>query len=380
MKEKEKDEKIKGLGSARLKLSPKEEKEKENAEEPEKTYKVPELKEKVLPDPSIEKMTKAEALAYFDLPEWASKKDLDDQFWKLGKTYRAKNDEQKLADIACAYSIASGERDRKQKEEKEEIESKHFLGKSQKEWQNIWHYYWWVPVIVAAAILFVSAFIKVYFLEPRVDLRVASIGHFEYDDAFLSAFFSEYTELKNPDLQYADVVSENSEGAKTDSLAVQKASGMMAVHPDVLVFDMPSAPVYVNSGDLQIMDEEYEKMKATWSAEDLARIEPYVYSRARFYEDYVTNMPEEYKDQMDPLEPQDYEDHVYGFIIRDKVDQLSLGFDVLWKKEDSAIIVGVGAGSGDLDKAIDMCEMILSNIDTMRDTYEKTYPYANTDD
>ena len=93
-----------------------------------------------------------------------------------------------------------------------------------------------------------------------------------------------------------------------------------------------------------------------------------------------TNMPEEYKDQMDPLEPQDYEDHVYGFIIRDKVDQLSLGFDVLWKKEDSAIIVGVGAGSGDLDKAIVMCEMILSNIDTMRDTYEKTYPYANTDD
>ena len=68
MKEKEKDEKIKGLGSAKLKLSPKEEKEKENAEEPEKTYKVPELKEKVLPDPSIEKMTKAEALAYFDLP------------------------------------------------------------------------------------------------------------------------------------------------------------------------------------------------------------------------------------------------------------------------------------------------------------------------
>ena len=377
---KEKNEKINGLGSAKLKLPEKKEKERDNVEEPEKTYKVPELKEKVLPDPAIEKMTKAEALAYFDLPEWASKKDLDDQFWKLGKTYQAKNDEQKLADIACAYSIASGERDRKKEEEKEEIRSKHFFGKSKKEWQNIWHYYWWGPVITVAGIFFVSAVIRVFFLEPKVDLRVASIGHFEYDDAFLSAFFSDYTELKNPDLQCADVVSENSEGAQTDSLAVQKASGMMAVKPDLLVFDMPSAPVYVNSGDLQIMDEEYEKMKATWSEEDLARIEPYVYSKARFYEDYVPNMPEEYQEQMDPLEPQDYEDHVYGFIIRDKVDQLSLGFDVLWQEEDSAIVVGVGAGSLDLDKAIDMCELILSNIDIMRDTYEKTYPYANTDD
>ncbi|MBO4747042.1 MAG: hypothetical protein J5607_03145 [Clostridiales bacterium] len=380
MKDKEKEKKIKGLGVSKQAGSEAEEKAEEVIEEVEKTYKVPELKEKVLPDPAIEKMTKEEALAYFDLPEWASKKDLDDQFWKLGKTYRAKNDEQKLADIACAYSIASGERDRKQKEEKEEIESKHYFGKSTKEWQNIWHYYWWVPIIVVAAIFFISAFIKVYFIEPRVDLRVASIGHFEYDDAFLSAFFSEYTDLKNPDLQSADVVSENSEGAQTDKYAVQKATSMMAVHPDVLVFDMPSVPVYVNSGDLKIMDEEYEKMKATWSAEDLARIEPYVYSRARFYDDYVQYMSEEYQEQFDPLEPQDYEDHIYGFIIRDRVDQLSLGFDVQWKQEDSAIIVGVGAGSGDLDKAVEMCELVLSNIDTMRETYEKTYPYANTDD
>lgn len=377
---KEKEKKIQGLGKSKQDISETEEKAEEAVEEVEKTYKVPELKEKVLPDPSIEKMTKAEALAYFDLPEWASKKDLDDQFWKLGKTYKAKKDEQKLADIACAYSIASGERDRKQKEEKEEIESKHYFGKSTKEWKNIWHYYWWVPIIVCAVIVFLGAFIKVYFLEPRVDLRVASIGHFEYDDAFLQAFFDEYTDLKNPDLQSADVVSENSEGAQTDKYAVQKATSMMAVHPDIVVFDMPSVPVYVNSGDLKIMDEEYEKMKATWSEEDLARIEPYVYSRARFFDDYVQYMSEEYQEQFDPLEPGDYEDHIYGFIIRDRIDQLSLGFDVQWKQEDSAIIVGVGAGSGDLDKAIDMCELVLSNIDTMRDTYEKTYPYANTDD
>ena len=379
MKEKGKEEKNKGLGSAKLKLPEKEEKKEELVEEPEKTYKVPELKEKVLPDPAIEKMTKSEALEYFDLPSWASKKDLDDQFWKLGKTYTAQKDEQKLADIACAYSIASGERDRKQKEEKEETESKHYFGKSTKEWKNIWHYYWWVLVIAAAVIVFLSALIKVFILDPKVDLRVASVGHFNYDSSFMSAFFEEFTELKNPDLQSADVVSENSEGAKTDSYAAQKAAGMMAVHPDIVVFDMPSVPVYVNSGDLLNLDEEYEKMKATWSAEDLARIEPYVYSKARFYEEYVPNMPEEYQEQMDPLEPGDEIEHVYGFIIRDKIDQKALGFDVLWQQEDSAIVVGVGAGSGDLDKAIEMTELLLSNLDTLRDTYLQVYPYADTE-
>ena len=90
-------------------------------------------------------------------------------------------------------------------------------------------------------------------------------------------------------------------------------------------------------------------------------------------------MPEEYQEQMDPLEPGDEIEHVYGFIIRDKIDQKALGFDVLWQQEDSAIVVGVGAGSGDLDKAIEMTELLLSNLDTLRDTYLQVYPYADTE-
>lgn len=382
---KEKETKKRSLGT--LKDAPKQEKAEvteEKTEQEETAASKPEIekKEPVVPDPAIEKMDRQQAMEYFHLPAWASKEDLDNQFWKLGKTYTAQKDEQKLADIALAYSIASGERDRKEQEKTEEVQAKHYFGKTAKQWKDFWHYEWWKFTVAAAVIIAGWAFIQYYFIAPRTDLRMASIGHFQQDTTILEYFLKETGGLKNPEVRDADVVSANSENEEVDEYQMQKATSMMAVHPDILVYDAPTVPVYVNSGDLYILDDVYEKMKTTWSKEDLDRLEPYYYSKAKFYEEYLDSMPETYQDSMEPLTEADYVEHIYGFIVRDKIDQLALGYKLLWKSTDieRVIIVGVGAGSSDLDKAIEYEMMILSNIDTLRAEYLEEHPYAESDD
>ena len=341
-----------------------------------------EKKEKILPDPAIEKMDRQEAMEYFGLPAWASKEDLDDKFWKLGKTYSAQKDEQKLADISLAYSIASGERDRKEEEKKEEDEAKHYLGKTSKQWKDFFHYEGWKFIVAIAVIIGGWAFINYYFLAPRVDVRMASIGHFSQDVSIMEYYLKDNLGCKNPEVRDADVVSGDSADEEVDEYGVQKATNLMAVHPDILVFDMPTVPVYVNSGDLYILDDVYEQMKASWSKEDLARIEPYYYSKARFYEEFLDDMPETYQDAMEPLKEEDHVDHIYGFIIRDKIDQASLGYKLLWKNQniERIIIFGVGAGSSDVNKATERMTKILEDIDVLRAEYLADHPYAESED
>ncbi|MBR6254794.1 MAG: hypothetical protein IKR22_05095 [Clostridiales bacterium] len=341
-----------------------------------------EKKEPVVADPAIAKMTRQEAIEYFNLPASASKEELDERFWKLGKTYRAQQDEQKLADIALAYSIASGERDRKAEEKKEETEAKHILGKTKTQWKDFFHYEGWKFIVAIAVIIAGWAFIQYYFIAPKVDVRMASIGHFQQDTSIMEYYFKENLGCKNPEVRDADVASGDAENEQVDEYGVQKATNIMAVHPDILVFDAPTVPVYVNSGDLYPLDDVYEKMKETWSKEDLDRLEPYYYSKAKFYEEYLPDMPDTYKDAMEPLKEEDYIEHVYGFIIRDKIDQASLGYKILWKDPnvDRIIIVGVGAGSNDLEKALERTQQILQDIDILREDYLLDHPYAESED
>ncbi|MBP5493293.1 MAG: hypothetical protein J6Y08_10670 [Clostridiales bacterium] len=353
------------------KKEPKRDASSENVSEPKK--------DAILPDPSIEAMTREEAMAYFDLPVWAKPEDLDKQFWKLGKIYKAQKDEQKLADLAAAYNIANGTRDRKLAEKKEEETSRHILGKTSKQWKEFWHYEWWKFLIAIAAVVFIVAVIKVYFMSPKVDLRVASIGHFSQDTEILSDYLKSNTKFKNPDIGSANVVSDNEEGEEVDPYATQLAVSLMAVKPDLLVYDALTAPVYVNSENLAELDDLYETMKATWSEEELSHIEPFIYSRAQFYEDYSEMLYELYEDELEPLTDKDYEEHVYGFIIRDRVDCLSLGYTVQWEG-DASIIVGVNVGSGQLDAAKKLADQLLKDIPTLRAAYIESHPYVEAED
>ena len=341
---------------------------------------VPEVKEAIQPDPSIEKMTKAEALAYFELPEWASKEELDKQFWKLGKVYKAQKDEQKLADIACAYNIANGERDRKEAEKKEEESAKHYFGKTKKQWQDFWSYEWIKFVIGIAVLIGLIAVLRVFIFAPKLDFRVTSIGNFGQDMDIMYYYLKDADLCKEPDVAMANVVAENDEGFEINQTNAQKAVGLMAVHPDILVYDAPTAPSYVYGENMMPLDEMYEEMKKTWTPEQLSHIEPYVYSRARFVEEYASSLPEIYQEDMDELTEEDYVEHVYGFIVLDEIDQKSLGYTVYWEKSDKSLIFGVNSGSDDTERAKNVLETMLSEINVLRDQYKEKYPYIESED
>lgn len=341
---------------------------------------VPEKKEAILPDPSIEKMTKTEALAYFDLPEWASREELDKQFWKLGKTYKAQKDEQKLADIACAYNIANGERDRKEAEKKKEESEKHYFGKTKKQWQDFWSYEWIKFVIGIAVVIAIVAVLRVFILAPKLDFRLSSIGYFEQNLDILYDYLKSEDLCREPDVAMANFVAENNENAEVDQTGAQKAIALMAVYPDIVVYDAPSAPTYVYGENMEPLDELYEEMKATWTPDQLSHIEPYVYSRARFYEEYAATLPEIYKEDLEELTEEDYVEHVYGFKVKDELDQKAMGYTIKWEKGDKSLIFSVNAAGDDIERAKNVLCTMLSDIDKFRSAYREKYPYIESED
>ncbi|MBO4928054.1 MAG: hypothetical protein J5379_07385 [Clostridiales bacterium] len=336
----------------------------------------PEKKETIQPDPAILEMSRDEAMEYFKLPAWASREDLDKQFWKLGKIYRSQKDEQKLADIAAAYNIATGERDRKQEEKQEEETSQHILGKTKKQWGEFWHYEWWKFVLGAAVLVFLVTFIRYYFLAPKTDFRLASVGHFSQDTNILNDFLTETAKLKNPDVDYADMASGQTDDTSVDAYAAEKAVSLIQVRPDILVFDAMTAPVYVNGGNMLNLDDVYAQMQATWTEEQLSHFTPYIYSKAKFYEEYAGELPEEYQEELDALTEEDYVEHVYGFVIADPIDQLSLGYKMEWETGDTSIIFGINVGGGQQDKAKEVMLTILEHVSELRASYMETHPYA----
>ncbi len=347
--------------------------EKSNTNEPK------EEKQVILPDPKFETMTRDEAMEYFDLPVWAKREDLDDRFWKLGKTYRAQKDEQKLADLSAAYNIATGNRDRIIEEKKEEENTKHYFGKTKKQWGDFFHYEGWKFVVAFAVLVFAIAFAKVFIFAPRLDIRVTGVGHFDLDESRLNNVVTDYSSFKNPEVDYVDVVSDNDEGEEVDTLALQREMTLLAVYPTVLILDSYTAPSYVSGETLLPLDDIYDEMKRTWTAEELSHIEPYIYSRAQFVRDYGdkilaggAELPEEGED--------DETEHVYGFIIRDRIDQLALGFKVKWKESDSSIVIGINAGGEKIDKAKEMEKAFLKDLENIRAQYLEEYPYIEAND
>ena len=335
--------------------------------------------EPIRPDPSIESMTKEEALNYFDLPPWAKRSDLDDRFWKLGKTYKAQKNEQKLADISAAYHIASGRRDREAAEEKEAASAKRYFGKSKKQWGEFFHYEWAKFVVAIAVIIFLVAVVRFFFLSPRLDVRVTGIGHFDVDASILSDITTSHSSFKNPEVTYVDVVSDNQEGAEIDVYALQREAGLMAVRPSILIYDAYTVPSYVSSETMLSLDDLYEQMKNTWTQEELAHIQPYIYSQARFVEEFGDKIASSGV-ELPELTEKSYEEHVYGFIIKDKIDQKALGVSVLWKESDTSIVIGLNAGGDELDRSKEFLMNMLKDMDKIRKDYLELHPYAESND
>lgn len=348
--------------------------------EPEKLNTEPnEEKVPIVPDPAIEKMTKEEALEYFDLPAWARREDIDDRFWKLGKTYKAQNDEQKLADLSAAYNVATGNRDRIVKEKEEEAAAKHYLGKTKKQWGDFFHYEGWKIIIGVAVLVFVVTFVRFFFLATKLDIRVTGIGHFELDADILIDVTTEHSSFKTPEVQYVDVVSDNNEGEEIDVYALQQEVALMAVRPSILIYDAYTVPSYVSSETLLPLDDLYEEMKNTWTEEELSHVQPYIYSQARFVEEYGEKVAASGVELPEITEESKVE-HVYGFIISDKIDQLSLGVKVLWKESDTSIVLGINAGGEKLDESKEFIKNALKDMKAIREDYLKQYPYVESKD
>lgn len=340
---------------------------------------VPVLKEKVLPDPKILEMTREEAMAYFDLPVWAKTEDLDDRFWKLGKTYRAQKDEQKLADIAAAYNIANGTRDREEQERKEEETAKHYFGKTKKQWAEFWHYEWWKFVIAIAVVVLGFAVVEYFFLSPKSDVRMASIGHFELDPDIWEELFEQYSSFKHPDINYANVVSENDEGAQVDVYTMEQAVALLSVRPTILAFDMVSVPGYIYSGTLLPLDDMYDQMKQTYTEKELSYFEPFYYSKAQFYEQYKDDILL-YEPELPEVTEEDKQEHIYGFVIRDEILQRALGYTIEWKDNDKGILFGINAGADTIEEGKDFLLKLFQKMEDRRKDYLELYPYIESND
>lgn len=339
----------------------------------------PVLQETVQPDPKILEMTQEEAMEYFELPVWAKREDLDDRFWKLGKIYKAQKDEQKLADIAAAYNIANGTRDRLEKEKKEEESAKHYFGKTKKQWAEFWHYEWWKFVIAAGALILIIACVQYFFLSPKNDLRVVSIGHFTVNTDTMEMLIKDQSDFKHPDVNYADIVPADEAKDAVDVYTMEIAASMLALRPTMVVFDMVNAPSYVYSETLAPVDDMYEEMKRTFTEQEMSYIEPFVYSKAKFVEEYKDELLK-YESELPELTEEEKKDHVYGFIIRDEIVQRGLGYTINLKSGDKGIVFGINAGGDKVDETKELEMKLLKMLQERRDAYLEFYPYIEQTD
>ena len=323
--------------------------------------------EKIEASADVLAMTQEEAKAYFELPSDVSAYDLDRRFWQWTKRYRAEKDEQKLADIAAAYDIASGIKAREEAVQEKDAAAKKYMGKSAAAWKTFFYYEWWKFVLGLVVLIVAGMLIKQIVFTPAYDLNIVSVGHFTMDNEFMVDYAKDTFGAKNPYITHADVTADNEEGAQNSgAYNEQTATVLLALEPEVIIYDAMTAPYYFDK--MAHIESEYNKLIAKLSDEALDYISPYYCSRNDYYavmESYYQDYPD---DRPDPADGDDLK-YLCGIEITDPVVFEALGYISGWNEEAPSLIITINSNSDNQSRALDFVTELLDDLPNIRGQY-----------
>lgn len=289
----------------------------------------------------ISSMTKAQALAYMDLPANANDFDIDERFWKLTKQVRGDNSpegKKRIAELSTVYDIATGRRDeRVLKEEQREKEPK-FFGKTADEWRTYFSYTWYKYVLLIVLLILGGNLIYTMATRQGYDSGYVSIGHFSNDSGFVEKFLTTRLGFKNPMVSVVDIVIPNDQGQSQQAYADQTASTLMFSMPNVLVFDEVTVPYYYS--DLQDVSSLYQFLRENLTEQQFSLLRP-VYMSERDAQEILYDYEIRYGSEVTV----DYDLSVYddnpvmiGILLTDEDAISALGYQNLWPEYEDSLV------------------------------------------
>lgn len=304
-------------------------------------------------DEKILSMTRKEALAYLGLPKDATLFMIDDKFWQLSKRYRKDNSpeaEAKLEELTTVYDIATGERDKRNKQAEIYSQQKKFLGKTGDEWKTYLSYTWYKYLIGLGIIILACNLFYTMVLKPRYDVSIVALGHIRCETEVLEGILIDDCGYKVPYVNCVDVVPENDEGQTDNGYGDQTAATVLMSQPNVIITD--TVCYYYYFDQFADCSELYEQLRSILPEEAFAKLTPIYYSERDYQEllyEYEMSLDlYEYETDESVFEQYDPTPKMIGIRVDDEDFMAKLGFENLWHYKPKQLIFGIGANSGDI--------------------------------
>ena len=320
------------------------------------------LKQEAHPSAEVSAMTKEQAIEYLGLEAGASKEEIDDKFYLLIKRYRKSDDEdaeQKIADISCAYHIASGRKEEEDQRELEYEQAKKTFGKTKEEWKTFFGYNWIKFVFAAGMLVFVISLIN-FFATNDNSCTVISFGNFGQSTSYMTSVLELYG-YTNPYVATVDYVVPNTEGQEKQAYSDQTLAAFFSADPNVLISDEMTYVYYFSQfADLTEIDEI---IKEEVPAEIYDSLTPVYMSELEAY-----NLTKAYYEQI--YEIQDYDNEIdvnelsdkpvlIGYELTDADVIEKLGFDNRWQKQPATLVFGIYSNTSSMADSTEVLITVL---------------------
>ncbi|MEA4889708.1 MAG: hypothetical protein VB070_09630 [Clostridiaceae bacterium] len=241
-------------------------------------------------------LSKIECLKIMELDAKANSYEIENRYTMLIKRYRGMNDPEtmaKLDEITLAYNILTG-----RYVEPEPVDprlEKVVLGKSRRQWRNIWHYGKWPFLAAVVGLFFLGYLIYSIATNEPPDFQLAVVGQFgaaedsdERIDTYIKANYAgaEDIEVQMLPLDLRDTTqtsgSDGSDSYNSSSVDPQSQYAyvmkMMTLiagdSVEVFLCDKPVFDQYAPQGVFTPLDDLYDRLQKTLPADVLAKIKP----------------------------------------------------------------------------------------------------------
>lgn len=320
------------------------------------------LKQEAHPSAEVSAMTKEQAIEYLGLDKDASKEEIDDKFYLLIKRYRKSGDEeaeQKIADISCAYHIASGRKDEEEQRELEYEQAKKTFGKTKEEWKTFFGYNWIKFVFAGGMLIFIISLVN-FFATNDNSCTVISFGNFGQSTSYITSVLEIYG-YTNPYVATVDYVVPNTEGQEKQAYSDQTLAAFFSADPNVLISDEMTYVYYFSQfADLTEIDEIVREEVPAEIYDSLTPVymsELEAYNLTKAYYEQIYDI-QDYDAEIDVNELSD-EPVLIGYELTDEDVIEKLGFDNRWQKQPATLIFGIYSNTSSMADSTEVLITVL---------------------
>ncbi len=235
-------------------------------------------------------LSREECLSILELPASANKYEVENRYMMLVKRYRGKSDPETIAimdKITMAYNILT-DRYVEPKPEDPRLQEV-VLGRTRKQWRNLWDYGKFPALIILLAIAMVTYFVYEIATNEKPQFQIGFVGQFgqagevEQQVAdYVTQVFPEYDNIEvlplPMDLSSLVGTDATDEAQVADQNLYNYIMKMLTIlvgdNYEIFVLDEAAFDYYAPQEAFYVMDDFYEMLKSELPADVMAQVQP----------------------------------------------------------------------------------------------------------